>query len=70
MQLAQAIESWLRTHGSTLSAATRRDIREIAVSAKECGLAKLECSGLSVSDRALLATEGRRTFFTQRGRYR
>ena len=57
MQLAKAIEAWVATKGSGLSAATKRDIRTIGLAAADCGLAKLECSGLSAADQALIVSE-------------
>ena len=55
MQLAEAIKAWVEVHDSSLSSATKRDIGNISLSASDCGLAKLETSGLSAADRASLA---------------
>lgn len=51
MHLAEAIDGWVQAHQSQLSSSTRRDIRDIATVARNCGYGDVECIDLQEPQR-------------------
>ena len=46
MELAQAIDGWLRAHDAALSSSTQRDIADIGVAVASAGFAEVDCNDL------------------------